>query len=441
MKEALLTTRLTCGDPTFASLTHAPATPLSQHLDNTTKRALKRIADRGTRRFSGKRRNFGIRQNPRNCGVFVMRTAPPRNFRSFACMTAAPDPALVCLPDYERAAAARLDDRAQAWINGAAGDELTVSDNIAAWQRLAFAPRVFAGAQDPDLEVVVLGRPRPHPVIIAPTAFASLAHPEADVGVARAALATATTMCLSTLASVSPAGLAAEVPGVPRWFQLYVFRDRGVTESLIAEAEASGFEALVVTADRPVLGVRDRESRERVRGAAPAIDTVHSRDPTETGSRIDPAVTWADIAGFAADSTLPVIVKGVLTAADARLAVEHGAAGVIVSNHGGRQLDTALAGADALPAIADAVGGAIDVLVDGGVRRGTDVVKALALGARAVLIGRPALWGLSVGGAAGVQRVLELLISETRVALSLAGAARAATVDPGLVVRAPWAPS
>jgi 4-hydroxymandelate oxidase len=248
-------------------------------------------------------------------------------------------------------------------------------------------------------------------------------------------------MCLSTLASVSPTELAAEVPDVSRWFQLYVFRDRSVTESLIAEAEAHGYEALVVTADRPVLGVRDRESRERVRGEVPFADTARSAVPTETGSRIDPAVTWADIGAFAADSTLPVIVKGLLTAADARLAAEHGAAGVIVSNHGGRQLDTTLSGADALPAIADAVGDSIDVLVDGGVRRGTDVVKALALGARAVLIGRPVLWGLAVGGTEGVQRVLELLLSETRVALTLTGARRAAAVDPAAVLRAPWARS
>jgi isopentenyl diphosphate isomerase/L-lactate dehydrogenase-like FMN-dependent dehydrogenase len=353
-------------------------------------------------------------------------------------MTAPADPELVSLRDYERASAERLDERARAWIDGGAADEVTLADNVAAWQRLALAPRVFAAA-DPDPEVVVLGRPRPHPVIVAPTAFVALADPGAEPAIARAAEATGTTMCLSTLASVSPAALAAAVPGVPRWFQLYVFRDRAVTESLIAEAEAHGYEALVVTADRPVLGVRDRESRHRVRAAqAPQPGTIGGSEPDDTGSRIDPAVTWADIGAFAADSTLPVIVKGILTAADARLAVEHGASGVIVSNHGGRQLDTTLAGPDALPAIADAVGDTIDVLVDGGVRRGTDVVKAMALGARAVLIGRPVLWGLAVDGAAGVQRVIELLLAEFRTALTLAGAPRAAAVDPGLVVKAPW---
>jgi isopentenyl diphosphate isomerase/L-lactate dehydrogenase-like FMN-dependent dehydrogenase len=353
-------------------------------------------------------------------------------------MTAPADPELVCLRDYERAAAGRLDERARAWIDGGAADEITLADNVAAWDRLALAPRVFAAAAEPDPEVVVLGRPRPHPVIVAPTAFAALAHSGAEPAIARAAQATGTTMCLSTLASVSPAALATEVPGVPRWFQLYVFRDRAVTESLIAEAEAHGYEALVVTADRPVLGVRDREARHRVRAATADAGAVGGSEPVETGSRIDPTVSWADIGAFAADSTLPVIVKGILTADDARLAVEHGAAGVIVSNHGGRQLDTTLAGADALPAIADAVGGAIDVLVDGGVRRGTDVVKALALGARAVLIGRPVLWGLAVDGAAGVQQVIELLLTEFRAALTLAGAPRAADVDPGLVVKAPW---
>ena len=350
-------------------------------------------------------------------------------------MSASPDPELVCVSDYERAAAACLDERAQAWINGGAADERTLAANLAAWRGLALAPRVFAASDDPDPGVVVLGRPRPHPVIIAPTAFAALAHRGAEPAIAQAAQATQTTMCLSTFASITPAGLAAQVPGVPRWFQLYVLRDRGATEALIAEAEAHGYEALVVTADRPVLGVRDREARHRVRGVAPAAGVTGGAEPTATGSLIDPTVSWGDIAAFAADSTLPVIVKGVLTAADARLAAEHGAAGVIVSNHGGRQLDTSLSGADALPAIADAVGDAIDVLVDGGVRRGTDVLKALALGARAVLIGRPVLWGLAVGGAAGVQRVIELLLAETRIALTLAGAPRAVAVDPGLLVR------
>jgi 4-hydroxymandelate oxidase len=370
--------------------------------------------------------------------VFVVRTDSRRNFRSFAGVSSPTDAELVSLADYEREAGRRLDERARAWIDGGAADERTLADNLAAWERIALAPRVFSGATEPDTEVVVLGRPRPHPLIIAPTAFASLAHPDAEPAIARAAEATGTPMCLSTLASVSPSALAAAVPGVPRWFQLYVFRDRAITEALIAEAEAHRYEALVVTADRPVLGARDRESRLRVRGAAPPPGTVTTAEVTHTDSRIDPGVRWSDIAAFAADSTLPVIVKGVLTAADARLAAEHGAAGVIVSNHGGRQLDTALSGPDALPAIVDAVGDRIDVLVDGGVRRGTDVLKALALGARAVLIGRPALWGLAVDGAAGVRDVIELLLAETRIALMLAGAARAAAVDPAILVHSPW---
>jgi isopentenyl diphosphate isomerase/L-lactate dehydrogenase-like FMN-dependent dehydrogenase len=226
---------------------------------------------------------------------------------------------------------------------------------------------------------------------------------------------------------------------VSRWFQLYVFTDRGVTRELVATAEAEGYEALVLTADRPVLGVRERERRHDVRGISPADGTVGGASPADFSARIDGALAWSDVEAFASESGLPVIVKGILTAADARLALAHGAAGVVVSNHGGRQLDTVLSGADALPAIADAVGDELDVLVDGGIRRGTDVVKALALGARAVMVGRPLLWGLAVDGSAGARHVLELLLSELATALALTGTPSAAALDASFVAPAPWA--
>jgi isopentenyl diphosphate isomerase/L-lactate dehydrogenase-like FMN-dependent dehydrogenase len=276
-----------------------------------------------------------------------------------------------------------------------------------------------AGAATPGPRL--LGVRRPHPILVAPTAFARLTHPDGELAIARAAAATSTIMCLATLASVSPAVVAAEVPGATRWFQLYVFSDRAASHELIHAAAEHGYEAIVVTVDRPVLGVRERERRAAVRES----EALGYERPTDTSAVIDPQLRWSDIEQFAADSPLPVLVKGLLTAEDARRAAEHGAAGVIVSNHGGRQLD--------------AVGDRLDVLVDGGIRRGTDVVKALALGARGVLIGRPSLWGLAVDGAAGVQRVLEILLAELENALTLIGAPRVTDLNRSFVTAAPWA--
>ncbi len=344
------------------------------------------------------------------------------------------------LGDVERAAETALSPRARAYINGGACDETTLADNLAAWSRLALVPRMLTGAGAPDLSVTLLGRRRPQPLVVAPTAFAALAHPEAEPGIARAALATGSTLCLSTLASTTAPALAEQVPGCSRWFQLYVFSDRGVTRELVAGAQDSGYEAIVLTADRPVLGVRERERRMGVRQGDPARAAISGPEPVDLSARIDATVSWADVERLAADCELPIVVKGLLTGHDARLAAEHGAAGVVVSNHGGRQLDTTLSGADALPEVVDAVGDRIDVLVDGGVRRGTDVVKALALGARAVMVGRPLLWGLGLGGAPGAQRVLELLLDELRAALTLTGVASVAELDTGYVRPAPWAP-
>ncbi|HLI59878.1 MAG TPA: alpha-hydroxy acid oxidase [Solirubrobacteraceae bacterium] len=345
---------------------------------------------------------------------------------------------LQSLADVRAAAEPVLSERARAYINGGAADETTLADNEAAWSRLALAPRMLTGVTDPDPAVTLLGRRRPHPLLIAPTGFAGLVRPDADVAIARAAAATGTIICLSTFATTPPAELAVQVPEAPRWFQLYVFRDRGATRALIAAAEAHGYGALVLTVDRPVLGVRERERRIGVR-ADPELGTIGSPVPVDTSTRVDGSLTWADLERFAADTELPVLVKGVLTAHDARLAAERGAAGVIVSNHGGRQLDTTLSGADALPEVVDAVGSELDVLVDGGIRRGTDVVKALALGARAVLVGRPLLWGIAVGGQDGARLVLDLLLDELRIALALTGAASVDELDASVVRPAPWA--
>lgn len=352
------------------------------------------------------------------------------------------------LAEYEREALARMSPEALGYIEGGAGDEVTLADNVAAWRRWALRPRVLVGAGGCDPGVTVLGVRRPHPVIVAPTAFQRLAHPDGEVAIARAAAATGTVMCVSTFASAGAATVAESVPEVARWFQLYALTDRGATRELIEDAARRGYEALVVTVDRPVLGIREREwgldvphPGAGMPGHGPGDDPVQAPAPPAPPilGQIDPDLRWSDIERFVADSELPVLVKGILTPEDAELAIAHGAAGVVVSNHGGRQLDTVLSGADALAPIADAVAGRIEVLVDGGIRRGTDVVKALALGAGAVLIGRPVTWGLAVAGADGAQHVLETLLAEFANALALVGCPRASELAAGYVTPAPWA--
>ena len=340
------------------------------------------------------------------------------------------------LAEYERLAAETLPPGPYGFFAGGAGDEITLADNLAAWRRWQVRPRVLVDVASRDPGTVLLGRARPHPVLVAPTAFHRLAHPDGELASGRAARDTGTVMCLSTFSTVGAAELAEAVPGGTRWFQLYVFRDRGVTRAMVEAAAAAGYEALVVTVDLPVLGRRDRDVRSgfviEEPTAVPGLTAGGVTRPlplTEMALLIDPTLTWADLAWLVEMSPLPVLVKGVLTAEDAALAVAHGAAGVIVSNHGGRQLDGVPASADALPEVVERVGEAADVLVDGGVRRGTDVLKALALGARAVLVGRPVLWGLAVAGETGVRRVLELLLAELDTALALAGAPRASVLD------------
>ena len=346
------------------------------------------------------------------------------------------------LADFEAAAAAALDEGPLGYYAGGAGDELTLRDNEAAWRRIAIRPRVLVDVAERDLRTTVLGREHPHPVFVAPTAFHRLAHAEGEAATARGAAAAQSLYCVSSLATATPAQVAAAAPEGRRWFQLYVFKDRGVSEALVQAAVEQGYEALVITADLPVLGVRERELRSGYAiDAAELIPDVHAGTLplTDIGLLIDPSLTWEDVDRFGSASGLPVLVKGVLTAEDARLAAEHGAAGVVVSNHGGRQLDTVPSGADALPEVVEAAAGRLDVLVDGGVRRGTDVLKALALGAKAVMVGRPVAWGLAVGGADGVRTVLELLRDELDVALALAGVPRAAEVDGTSIAPAPWA--
>lgn len=342
---------------------------------------------------------------------------------------------LISLADYELAAGELMTPAAHSYAFGGAGDELTMRANPAAWQKHAIRPRVLIGVGERDPGVTLLGRPRPHPVIVAPMAFQRLFHPDGELATARAAAATGAIMCLATLATASPAALAQELPDAPRWFQVYVFRDRGFTREVIGRALDAGFEALVVTADVPVRGMRERELRNPIGPEvgldppAAAIAEIAGVTPSDFIAHVDPDLSWSDIERLAAEYPVPVLVKGILTGEDALLAREHGARGVVVSNHGGRQLDTVLTAADALAEVVDAVGDQLDVLVDGGVRRGTDVLRALALGARAVLVGRPLLWGLAVDGEQGARRVLEILLDELDTAMALAGAPVARDLD------------
>ncbi len=331
--------------------------------------------------------------------------------------------------DYERIARERLDPGAYWYFAGGSGDEYTLRDNVEAYRRWQLRPRTLVDVGDATTATTVLGTPVSMPLLVAPVAFQRMAHPDGEPGMARAAAAAGTVMVLSTLATSTPAELAAAAPGAPRWFQLYCFRDRGVTRALIDQAEEAGFSAIALTVDAPRLGRRERDLRTgfvipaevTVPSFAAAAGKATAGTPADMFSLMDPTVGWEDLEELVSDCNLPVLVKGIVTAEDAALAAEHGAAGVIVSNHGGRQLDGAPATIDALPEVVDAVEGRIEVLVDGGIRRGADVVKALALGARAVLAGRAPLWGLAARGEPGARDLLELLREEIELAMVLVG--------------------
>jgi 4-hydroxymandelate oxidase len=329
--------------------------------------------------------------------------------------------------DYERLASEVLDAGPHGYFSGGAGDEWTLRENVEAFRRWQLRPRVLVDVAETSTATTALGSDLSLPVIVAPVAFQRLAHENGEPGMARAAAAAGTIMCLSTLATARPSEVAAAAPGAPRWFQLYRFRDRGITDALLAEAVESGFEAIVLTVDAPIPGRRERDLRSGFSvppELVPSLAATGSERPASVAKvlgLVDPAVTWGDLESLTGTCRLPVLLKGVLTAEDARLAVEHGAAGVIVSNHGGRQLDPVSASVEALPEVVEAVAERAEVFMDGGVRRGTDVLVALALGARAVLVGRPLVWGLAVGGEGGARRVLEILRDELALALALCG--------------------
>jgi isopentenyl diphosphate isomerase/L-lactate dehydrogenase-like FMN-dependent dehydrogenase len=351
----------------------------------------------------------------------------------------------VNVADYERLAAERLDPGVLGYFAGGAGDERTLRANVEAFGEFTLHPRVLVDVGDVSTRTAVLGAEISMPLLVAPVAFQRLVDPDGEVAMARAAAAAGTVMTLSTIATSHPAEIAAEAPAAPRWFQLYCFRDRAVTDALIAEAVDSGFDAIALTVDAPRAGRRERDLRtgfevpEDV--TAPAVAAAIGSDRPisvqEVFSLVDPTLTWDDFGELAAGCSVPMMLKGVQTGADAALAVEHGAAGVIVSNHGGRQLDAVPPAIDILPEVVDAVAGRCEVLMDGGIRRGTDVITALALGARAVLAGRAPLWGLACGGEQGALRVLEILRSEIELAMVLLGCPEPGAIAPEHVRRRP----
>ncbi|UOX86414.1 alpha-hydroxy-acid oxidizing protein [Amycolatopsis sp. FBCC-B4732] len=353
------------------------------------------------------------------------------------------------IAEFEAAARERLDPAHYDYFAGGAQDEITLAENESAFRKLRLLPRVLRGSDKRDLSVELLGTSSSMPILIAPTAFHRLAHADGELATARAAARAGTIMVVSMAATTAIEDVAAAArevaPDPGLWFQLYLQPDLEFTEAIVRRAEAAGVKAFVVTVDSPVLGRRERDDRNDFHDLPPgfAVENLRNIGENRSGGNashvrdivMSAGLNWDHIAWLRGKTKLPVLIKGVLHAEDARLAVHHGIAGIFVSNHGGRQLDTAPATIDVLPGIATAVGGAIPVLVDGGIRRGTDVVKALALGADAVAVGRPIVWGLAAGGREGVTQVLELLREDFDQALALCGGRHPADLTPDQVRR------
>lgn len=345
------------------------------------------------------------------------------------------------LEDFEYAAREVLPPAVFAYYSGGSGDEVTLKDNVEAFRRHRLRTRVFRDVSSIDCSTTFLGNHTPLPVGLAPTAQHGLAHPDGEIATARAAAEAGVVMCLSTLANRSLEEVAS-VGRASRWFQLYVHKDRGISRELIARAESAGYDAIVVTADFPYPGYRERELREPIRYGDQIVfgnfaEAMQGEGLTLTAlldQVVDNAVTWVDLDWVFETSRIPVLVKGILTAEDAKIAIDHGVAGIVVSNHGGRQLDRVPASIDVLEEVVDSVAGRAEIFLDGGIRRGTDVLVALALGARGVFIGRPYLYALALAGEAGILRALQLLREEVVNALGLIGATRVEELSRAHVV-------
>src|SRR5438132_12549606 len=347
--------------------------------------------------------------------------------------------------DYARAARAKLPKEVYDYYEGGALDEITLRENTAGWEGLKLYYRVLAGVGAREMKTTVLGQSISMPIVLAPTAFHKLACKEGEIATARAARAARTLFILSSLSNTAMETVLAEAAS-PRWFQLYIYRDREITSELVKRAEAAGAEAIILTVDAPGLGTRERDVRNSFR--LPEGLTVENLAPLGKGNL--PEVTGSGLAAYVRVNfkqdlgfddldwlchctRLPVVVKGVCRGDDARSAAEHGAKAIVVSNHGGRQLDTAPATCEVLPHVVDAAGDLCEIYVDGGIRRGSDVLKAIAFGARAVLIGRPILWGLCVAGEQGASHVLEILRRELDEAMLLCGCTTLRDINRSLV--------
>jgi 4-hydroxymandelate oxidase len=343
---------------------------------------------------------------------------------------------LVCLTDFEPPAQAKMSRMAWEFIAAAAADENTLRWNREAYQRLRLRPQVLQDVSQLETSITLFGQQHAFPILLAPTSNHKLFNPEGELATARGAAAAGATLVISSAANTKIEDVADQTEG-PLWFQLYVQRDRVFTRDLVQRAEGSGYRALCLTVDSPVLGARNRETRAHV--IPPPMPNLEGLNKAAGGESyrgtgvyspiMDPSLNWKDVEWLRSLVKIPVLLKGVLNPDDADRAAREGVAGIIVSNHGGRNLDTVPATMDALPMVTEKVAGRIPVLVDGGIRRGTDVLKALALGANAVLIGRPYLFGLSIGGAAGVTKVVTILQTELQMAMALTGRTTIGSVD------------
>lgn len=336
------------------------------------------------------------------------------------------------------------------YYSSGAWDEITLRDNRAAFERLKLRPRMLVDVSDRNLTTSILGQPLDLPLLIAPMAFQCLAHPDGEIATATAAASAGVGMILSTLSNKTIEEVAAvqqNFPNTLQWFQLYIHKDRGLTRALVERAYNAGYKALCLTVDAPFLGQRERDKRNEFSlppglhaanlATISGLDISHAQGEsglfTYFAQQLNPALTWKDLEWLQSICPLPLVIKGILRGDDAVHAVECGVKAIVVSNHGGRQLDGAIASLDALAEIAAAVDKRAEVLLDGGIRRGTDILKALALGAKAILIGRPILWGLAVKGKVGVSHIISLLQNELSLAMALSGCAQLQDIDASLV--------
>lgn len=348
----------------------------------------------------------------------------------------------ICLADYEPLAKAKMSAMSWEFVTAGAGDEITVRWNKEAYQRIRLKPHVLVDASQLDTRVTLFGQEHAFPILLAPTSAQTLTHPQGEVATARGAAAAGAALVLSSFSSTSLEDVAA-VAKSPLWFQLYAQKDHGFTRDLVQRAEAGGYRALCLTVDTPIAGARNRETRADVKlPPLPNLEgfkRVKSAGGFRTGSLeifssiLDATLSWKDVEWLCSFAKVPLLVKGVLNPDDADRAVKSGVAGIMVSNHGGRNLDTVPATIDALPQVVDRVAGRVPILVDGGIRRGTDVLKALAFGANAVLIGRPYLYGLGAAGESGVTNVVNILQREFKMAMVLTGRTNIGSIDRSVI--------